>query len=216
MKDIELKSGQEWTPNRPMMTYFSMGKNYTLNITPDDDHDSFYFSSSDTGNVHGVSPKWLQENFSLVISHDKLVMELSTAKVEDEYKTEYGDVFRLVSMNGNSICWSGYTEGDGPFYYVTDYKGVFQDSDDAPNLVSKHETRHWLKDLPDASYFELFNINYIHYSRGYKWLATGPGPTGFDRSLVLNQDKMPTPTGDEFKNRKVSIPDLKVWQEANK
>lgn len=84
-----------------------------------------------------------------IIKEPKMI-DLSIAKVGDEYQTEYNDVFKMVSCNGNSICWSGYSEGDGPFYYVTDYSGVFQDNDDTPNLFSKCESRLWPKDLPDA------------------------------------------------------------------
>jgi len=60
----------------------------------------------------------------------------------------------------------------------------------------------------------LFGIEYIHYSLGYKWLATRPGvhSDSARTSQTLDNSMMPNLTDDERKLSKISIVELKNWQ----
>jgi len=140
------------------------------------------------------------------------MIDLSTAVIGDEYKTECADIVTVKYLNHTYACCEYNNKVLSVF--MLDGTNVINGS---ASLVSKHDPRHWLKDLPDADLFE--GDIYLYNSSGGNWCTSR-------RSQSLNKEetfwkgtltslvgiKMPTLTGDEWKDSKISIPDLKAWQ----
>jgi len=121
----------------------------------------------------------------------------------------------------SSICQLGngyamlYTH-DGEFdeYVASD------DDADNWNIKSKHDPRHWLKHLPDA---DLFHESFTHLAcdRNGQWKVHASSPLMYNFSEWKSMRHLPVLriegkalTGKEWEQSKISIPELKAWQEA--
>ena len=78
-------------------------------------------------------------------------------------------------------------------------------------IVAKHDPHHWLKDMPDADLFKIQDGYLVLEARG-TWYSRCNRTTA---QYNLSGINMPTLTGDEWRNSKISIADLRVWQEQN-
>ena len=138
------------------------------------------------------------------------MMDLNGSKVGDKFNCDNGHRPELVFILGDNYCLSLNGE---LFLYKADGKLIQHVSENGEHLVSKHEPRHWLKDLPDADLFELYGSEYISCAKTGDWYADN---SELDIPVMfLNKDKMPKLTGDEYKQSKISIADLREWQKAN-
>ena len=155
------------------------------------------------------------------------MIDLSTAVVGDKFLDDNDNVVEIVIVDHETGRYIGKGAGviGGRTFYGVYYKNGYNDINDAVGLVSKHEPRHWLKDLPDADLF-IDDITHIAGTRGGEWQAyrgeSIMGTCCFDNESTdtftssINMIKMPTLTGDEWCDSKISIVDLKAWQEVNK
>jgi len=157
------------------------------------------------------------------------IIDLSMAKVEDKFDWS-GDNMEGVKLNGLAkleyitpngfyvfYCGSGEI---GILIVVDEYGiGVYTGKQQS---FTKHDPRHWMKDLPDA---DLFNDGWLSLNRSNGWLWSIREPVLGLKSYSLSAEyliydisflKMPTLIADEWELSKISIPDLKAWQEANK
>ncbi|HHZ71427.1 MAG TPA: hypothetical protein EYN54_14375 [Methylococcaceae bacterium] len=83
--------------------------------------------------------------------------------------------------------------------------GMYKDN----KLIKRHEPRYWLKDLPDA---DLFNVGIGGiYCNKAGWFASSGELSG---SFITN--RMPELTPNDYSLSKISMVELKEWQEANK
>lgn len=145
------------------------------------------------------------------------MIDLSTAKVGDEYVDRAGEICKLVYRTDRDTC---FEIGSSGLLVTIDHDGgcgMFQ----ARQLVSKHEPRWWMKYFPNADLFE--DDIYLYYSSNGLWCYSKHSKTLNEESLswtgsliCLSGIKMPTLTGDEWKLSKISIADLKSWQLNNK
>ncbi len=112
-------------------------------------------------------------------------------------------------------------KGNGGRLYIVNRQGSSYDAD-AVKLTTKHEPRHWLKDLPNTDFFS-DGVNWLAYYKGIgAWFAYYSEPSSDNSGSedggsisALDMIKMPKITGDEWKLSKISIPDLNAWQAAN-
>lgn len=140
------------------------------------------------------------------------MINLTGAKVGDKFNGNKGGVLELA-LKGKCGDFVLIDEESGQII-VTDSNG------DGTNcswedVVSKVDPRPWLKDLPDADLFSEL-VGYLYYDAGFDGWGYG-----YKIPLVCEVDerymplKMPTLTGDQWKDSKISIKDLKAWQLAN-
>jgi len=145
------------------------------------------------------------------------MIDLSAAQVGDEFVDGVGEICKLVYMTDMDKCFE--IGSSGLLITIDDNGGC--SSAPARQLVSKHDPRHWLKDLPDVGLFndEVKFLAWCNHRKG--WCAFEGEPivdfddshtNGFFSNYPLTGIKMPTLTGDEWKDSKISIPDLKAWQ----
>lgn len=80
------------------------------------------------------------------------------------------------------------------------------------SIASKLDNRHWLGQLPDADLFKLYQTTDISCTQFGAWIAHNHG----GHTNTLYGKMMPTLTGDEWRNSKISIDELRAWQGANK
>ncbi len=134
-------------------------------------------------------------------------IDLTGAKVGDKFLDGIGQTLEMVMISENK--------------YETDYLAKFDKTGELLllgkdgkvkalehcYLAAKHDPRPWLKDLPHADLFELFSSKDVQCDSSGVW---------FDhRGMSLNADKMPTLTGDQWMDSKISIVKLKAWQVEN-
>lgn len=152
------------------------------------------------------------------IKKETKMIDLRVAKVGDGYEDEKGNVFEIIATGLVNIVVK--SPHDGGFFVVSRDGSFLMLS--SLRLVKKHVPRPWLKDLPGA---DLFNGEWLAYNNNGWWNVFNAEPVishAYYACQVngkyhpLNGVKMPTLTGDEWKDSKISIPDLKAWQEANK
>lgn len=144
------------------------------------------------------------------------MIDLSTAEVGDELVCSDGDIHEVKYIGAAALC----TIKDGDLYLFW-LNGVSAERSYPKDFVieSKHEPRHWLKDLPDA---KRLNDGYFACDSDGSWYFHSDEPeltesqwSSGDESCT-SMFKMPNLAGDEWKLSKISIADLKAWQEQNK
>ena len=129
------------------------------------------------------------------------MIDLTGAKVGDKYLDCKGVLCEYIGMNAGKVVGRP-VKTDGIAMHNTHYVSI----SDQLNC-NKHDPRPWLKDLPDADLFELFSSKDVQCDSSGVW---------FDhRGMSLNADKMPTLTGDQWMDSKISIVKLKAWQVEN-
>ena len=150
------------------------------------------------------------------------MIDLKGAKVGDKFNGNKGGVLELA-LKGKCGDFVLIDEESGQII-VTDSNG------DGTNcswedVVSKHDPRPWLKDLPDADLFS-DAIKWVGFCRDTdEWRGFEFEPvtyhSGWQTSnskhklYMISGFKMPTLTGDQWKDSRISILALKTWQLAN-
>jgi len=139
----------------------------------------------------------------LITQKETKMIDLSSAKVGDKYKGEGGGIYTLDFVGDSYFVFKN--ENNLPCF--VEVNGGFQDYRHS-KLLSKYNSRPWLKDLPDADVFALYEAVNIQCNKSGIW---------FDNlSRSLGGSKMPTLTGDQWRDSKISIDELREWQEQNK
>jgi len=157
------------------------------------------------------------------IKKETKMIDLSNAKVGDKFVARNDTIVSFLARTKmNSICESN--TGRAIVYH---HNGQLDESVGAGinnygwDIKSKHEPRHWLKDLPDADLFS-DDVNWIAFDNNQSWWAYPSEPELLIRDFEgkgqqqIKAIKMPTLSGDDWKLSKISIADLKAWQGANK
>ena len=129
-------------------------------------------------------------------------IDLSTAEVGDNFDS-LNERYELLMKSEKDYV----IKGCGARLYIVNRHGSSYEPD-AVKLVSKHDPRHWLGQLPDADLF-LDDVGYIYCDSNSEWLSA----SGNDE-YYFNFIKMPTLTGDEWRDSKISIDELRAWQKG--
>ena len=149
-------------------------------------------------------------------------IDLTGAKVGAKFDSFHDGVLTLIGKAKEEVA---LIHADDSCFIIVNNDGTCANDDGKQIIKSKHVPRPWLKDLPDADLFS-------DYVSGY-WLACDAGGNGSwyihktEPYIADNDDeqwsnhstcwtlltqKMPTLTGDQWKDSKISIKDLKAWQ----
>jgi hypothetical protein len=161
---------------------------------------------------------WLNEVGMEDTKKETTMVELSAAKVNDKfnYVSNIGDSPDFGKERSNQVMKVVFV-GKDDRVMQTDAGGLHVFNHNCKSsecgtwkITAKHEPRWWLKDLPDASFFEFYDTYEIRCESNGFWWANSE-----KINYPLNKDKMPKLTGDEHKLSKISIPDLRTWQKAN-
>ena len=145
------------------------------------------------------------------------MINLSDAKIGDLYKLKNNNESTVIFATNDAVIldFEGVT-------IMVDKGGETLHANSGLSVVSKIDTRPWLKDMPDAGIFadevKWFACDADGYWYAYKeepgLNASVWGEVGFFSSLRVV--KMPILPGDKWKDSKISIEGLREWQEANK
>ncbi len=143
------------------------------------------------------------------------MIDLSNAKVGDKFETRNGHAATIIAKAHNNNCLA-FSDGS---LMLCRNDGTIATSGSI--IISKHEPRQWLKDMPDA---DLIRGQWIACDNNLDWMSYDAEPyiqeTTFDSSyehFVLEGFKgMPKLKGDEWKDSKISIDELREWQKENK
>ena len=148
------------------------------------------------------------------------MIDLTSAKVGDKYLTEDNQECSVVAIGHYTVCFN-LTVVD--FLFVTNDDGKPSETHNGCKELTikcKADPRPWLKDLLDA---DLFVGEWLACDKEGEWFSFNREPTKFtitfsDQScsaVTLEGVKMPKLTGDQWKDSKISIKDLKAWQVEN-
>ena len=150
------------------------------------------------------------------------MIDLNHCKIDDKFVTARGLVMTVFAFGHNSVVMR---DEEGQFNVFDIDSGCVITFKTGPqyDIVSKHDPRPWLKDLPDAGLFEDGWLA-IHADEGWYWFEKEPvisnneyyHTNGMFVLVPIMGIKMPKLTDDEWRDSKISIPDLKAWQEQNK
>lgn len=144
-------------------------------------------------------------------------LKLTKDDVGKEFEIGSGSVFKsLYFKNEQSVL-----EGPVGDLHVCDSYGYMDSL--SVSIIKRHEPRWWLKDMPDAGAFILFEIKWLACIGGC-WHAHQDEPIfnndhfQYDSHMatILNRYLMPQLKGDEWELSKISIDDLREWQKENK
>ena len=123
-----------------------------------------------------------------------------------------------VSVTGDRFCFENAAGG----LFIVDEEGkplLFDTS-----IIKRHDTRWWLKDLPDA---DLFAYCWLACDSDGSWFYYKSEPIIDTVNFKVQGDiwqqfrhldgiKMPELKGDDWKESKISIDELREWQRLNK
>lgn len=141
------------------------------------------------------------------------MINLSSAKVGDKFDTVDCDVIELVSK-GTNYATKSIKHGHHLLHKkdgrCDEYKSGSTNLESDWDIVANHDPRPWLKDLPDADSF-LSGVKHLRCDSDYQWLAVVA-----DGDYYFNFTKTPTLTGDQWRDSKISIDELRAWQKLNK
>ena len=150
------------------------------------------------------------------------MIDLSSAKVGDKFVDSNRNIVEImIADNGcdRYVAKGLGVTGGKVFYVVYDNDGVNL-NDDCCDIIAKHDPRPWLKDLPNADLFE--DDIYLYCSASNQWSFGGQSTSLCSEQTyfmgartILSGIKMPNLTGDQWKDSKISIDELRDWQEAN-
>ena len=151
------------------------------------------------------------------------MIDLSTAVVGDKFKLRCGDTAELIGVNDKKTEFM-LKDNDG--FHINDISGISLLAEcGGCNIISKHDPRHWLKDLPDADLFTGEWIAVENNGENSDWYSFAKEPllghgyhhtNGMFVMTLISGIKMPTITGDGWKKSKISIAELREWQKLNK
>ena len=145
------------------------------------------------------------------------MINLSNAKIGDWYKLKNNNESTVIFATDDAVIldFEGVT-------IMVDKGGETLHENSGLSVVSKIDTRPWLKDMPDAGIFA-DEVKWFACDADGCWHAYKEEPepkasewdaSGFFSGLRFV--KMPTLTADQWKDSKVSIEELREWQGANK
>ena len=152
------------------------------------------------------------------------MIDLSKAKVGDEYLcgSEFNGsvVMSVAFIDKSKTCFVLRGDGVGDLFVHENGKTIVSR---LQGVIKKHDPRPWLKDLPDA---DLFNYQWLACDEDGSWYYYSSEPKITPVNHHANHDvteqsghldciKMPTLTGDQWKQSKISITELREWQETN-
>ena len=147
---------------------------------------------------------------------EKEMLKLTKADVGKEFDLDNGDFCRVVIVGCHDVVIEHYC-----CHRVASLSGELYDTASSLRLTHRHDSRHWLKDLPDADIFE--DDIYLYCSNNYNWCFSKysksihqDGNCWEGNLLCFDGIKMPKLTGDEWKDSKISIEQLREYQEQNK
>lgn len=143
--------------------------------------------------------------------------DLTEDDIGKEFKTQHGAVFTVILVgNFNAIIENGCVG-----FLTCSLSGDIDGSDS--NLVKRYESRWWLKDLPNADLFDLRDDERLVCSGCLSWgvihkdaKVSDDGTYWAGGMGVISHIKLPKLTGDEWELSKISIEELKLWQDNNK
>lgn len=146
-------------------------------------------------------------------------IDLRAAVVGDEFDS-LNERYELLMKSEKDYV----IKGCGARLYIVDRHGSSYEPD-AVKLMSKHDPRHWLGQLPDADLFDgtylavegIDSLNWYVFN-GEPMIANDShfSTNGMFVLQPITGIKMPTLTVDEWKKSKISIDDLRAWQKENK
>jgi hypothetical protein len=141
---------------------------------------------------------------------DEMNIDLRSAVVGDKFDTNDNQSCVIVAKTNYNLCFELLDGAE--LLFITGEDGVPERSNYKHLAIkSKYEPRHWLKDLPDAGLLAIYGTEFIELNEFGKWFAVNK-----HQCTALCNDLMPTLTGDEWRNSKISIDELKAWQKENK
>ena len=126
------------------------------------------YKPTDEDSVKIKGGLWLNEVGMEDTKEETTMIDLSGCKLGDELLTEYEFVVVVIAISEASrteVCCRFPDGGIALF----DIDGKRSDHAKDP-IISKHEPRHWLKDLPDADLF-CTDINYIFATSDGYWFC---------------------------------------------
>lgn len=138
------------------------------------------------------------------------MINLSNAKVGDKYFDSTQQIMTLEIIGHSDYNYVfKYENGD---YTVLDVNGKGQDHSHC-NVSKKIDKRPWLKDMPDAGIFS-DNVESLYMSESGCWFYRRLN-AGYNYE-ISGALKMPTLTGDQWKDSEIRIKELREWQSKNK
>lgn len=147
------------------------------------------------------------------------MIDLTGAKVGDKFVLTNGLEAELILRTSDALILNS----SGGITVMVDNQGESQHSNSGLSIKSKHDTRPWLKYLPDA---DLFAYDWLACDLDGVWYYYSDEPSLSSVNWRANSSAssqaghldcivMATLTGDQWKDSKISIPELKTWQLAN-
>lgn len=144
------------------------------------------------------------------------MINLSNAKIGDWYSYDSNGAAKLIALGTEEAC---FLFEDNTGFLVTDLNGC--NSDGIPVVVSKIDPRPWLKDMPDAGIF-VDEAKWLACDSSGLWFGYNVEPSlhlsgwgGTNSYCNCGAIKMPTLTGDQWEDSKISIEELREWQLNN-
>jgi len=135
-------------------------------------------------------------------------LDLSNTKVGDEYLDANENKLECVFIASSGDFRYVFTDTKhGGFTGLYNNKGE-NNSHCCVDMVSKVDKRPWLKDMPDAMVFDIYGVISIQGNAQDGWFD--------NRGNVLSSGFMPCLSADRWKDSKISIEELREWQEVNK
>jgi len=169
--------------------------------------------------------QWQDKRYELGLDKKETKLKLTEDDIGKKFENKARAVFEVTgvgifsaSLKSKETGWESVwtCELDGAIHTG----GMYKDN----KLIKRHEPRYWLKDLPDA---DLFTYDWIACDSDGTWFYYMSEPRSNDVNHVekgsaseqsghLDCLQMPRLKNDEWKLSKISMVELKEWQEANK
>tara|TARA_R110000851_G_scaffold219329_1_gene372133 strand:- start:288 stop:746 length:459 start_codon:yes stop_codon:yes gene_type:complete len=148
------------------------------------------------------------------------MIDLSNAKVDEEYILSSGHVAKSLLVTDDAVVlgFKGIT-------IMVNMSGETLHANGGMSVLAKVDPRSWLKDMPDAGIFTGEFIAFESIDGGWHAFDEEPKMSSNGEYFSTNGQfslyyisgiKMPTLTGDQWKESKISIIELAQWQKDNK
>jgi len=175
------------------------------------------YSPTSKDSVQAVGGLWLNEVGTEDTKKEMMMIDLRGAKVGDYLNANSGGIYKVVMFGLVNLIVKLKGSDSAPYATCT-MDGYI---DEKICIVSKHDRRWWLKDLPDA---DIFNDGWlaIQADEGWYWFEREPVISSDDEYYHTNGMfiltpisgiKMPELADDEWKLSKISIAELREWQD---